>query len=92
MANTTGLKFGGRAKGTPNKGKNTELKDALEKASREAVEGILEDFSTLTTNEKLKLLATCLRYVMPQLKATEMTLDASESIPKWAREILEDNE
>ena len=90
MANTTGRKWGGRTKGTPNKGTNTDLKKAIEKVSHKAIEAILEDFESLTINDKIKLLSTSLRYVMPQLKSVETTLDTGDNIPTWVTQILND--
>ena len=90
MANTTRQKYGGRMKGTKNKAKNTELKAAIEDVSFKAIKSILADFDSLTINDKIKLLGTSLRYIMPQLKATEVTLDTNENVPKWVHDILND--
>ncbi len=64
MANNTGKKFGGRAKGTPNK-ITTEVKSKLV----ELIDGTISELSTanLTVANKLKLLEIALNYCIPKL-------------------------
>jgi hypothetical protein len=51
--NTTGKKFGGRTKGTPNK-LNSEIKDKLSSIISEAIDSF--DIADMTKAERLKLI------------------------------------
>ena len=73
--NTTGKKYGGRTKGTPNKLSN-EIKERLATILNEAMDSI--DVKTLTVSERLKLIQISVQYVIPRLKQVE---DVSENIP-----------
>ena len=66
--NTTGKKYGGRTKGTPNKLSN-EIKERLADIISEAIDSI--DVKTLTVSERLKLIQIGIQYVIPRLKHTE---------------------
>ena len=59
--NTTGNKFGGRTKGTPNK-LTSEIKDKLSTIINEAIDSI--DLDDMSKAEKLKLIQLGLPYVM----------------------------
>ena len=65
--NTTGKKFGGRTKGTPNK-LTSEIKDKLSTIINEAIDSI--DLDDMSKAEKLKLIQLGLPYVMtkPQIE------------------------
>ena len=73
--NTTGKKYGGRTKGTPNKLSN-EIKERLATILNEAMDSI--DVKTLTVSERLKLIQIGVQYVIPRLKQVE---DVSEDLP-----------
>ena len=64
MANNTGKKFGGRAKGVPNK-VTSEVKNKLV----ELIDGTIEELSStsLTVANKIKLLEIALNYCIPKL-------------------------
>ena len=66
--NTTGKKYGGRSKGTPNKLSN-EIKNKLSNLISEAIGSI--DIDSMTQNERLKLIQIGLTYVVPRLKQAE---------------------
>jgi hypothetical protein len=66
--NTTGKKYGGRTKGTPNKLSN-EIKEKLSKVLMNAMSTL--DIDSMTQNERLKLIQIGLTYVVPKLKHTE---------------------
>ena len=59
--NTTGKKFGGRQKGTPNK-LNNEIKDKLSNIINEAIDSI--DLENMSRAEILKLIQLGIPYVM----------------------------
>ena len=73
--NTTGKKYGGRTKGTPNKLSN-EIKERLATILNEAIDSI--DVKTLTVSERLKLIQISVQYVIPRLKQVE---DVTDEMP-----------
>ena len=73
--NTTGKKYGGRTKGTPNKLSN-EIKERLATILNEAMDSI--DVKTLTVSERLKLIQISVQYVIPRLKQVE---DVTDEMP-----------
>lgn len=64
MANNTGKKFGGRAKGVPNK-VTSEVKNKLV----ELIDGTISELSTANLNDanNIKLLEITLNYCIPKL-------------------------
>ena len=64
--NTTGKKFGGRTKGTPNK-LTSEIKDKLASVINEAI-----DLENMSKAEKLKLIQLGLPYVMTKPQQEEV--------------------
>ena len=67
--NTTGNKFGGRTKGTPNK-LNSIIKDKLSSILNETIDSL--DLDNMTKSERLKLIQLTLPYVItkPQIEET----------------------
>ena len=65
--NTTGNKYGGRTKGTPNK-LTSKIKDMLSCIISEAIDSL--DLETMTKSERLKLIQLGLPYIVtkPQLE------------------------
>tara|TARA_B110000881_G_scaffold145002_1_gene128251 strand:- start:69 stop:362 length:294 start_codon:yes stop_codon:yes gene_type:complete len=65
--NTTGKKYGGRTKGTPNK-LSAEIKESLSLLISEAVSSL--DINSMSKSEKLKLIQLGLPYVItkPQIE------------------------
>jgi len=65
--NTTGKKYGGRQKGTPNK-LNNEIKDKLSNIINEAIDSI--DLENMSRAEILKLIQLGLPYIItkPQIE------------------------
>ena len=65
--NTTGRKFGGRAKGTPNK-LTSKIKDKLSGIISEAIHSL--DIEKMSQSEKLKLIQLGLPYIVtkPQIE------------------------
>ena len=66
--NTTGKKFGGRQKGTPNK-LTSEIKDKLSTIISEVIDSI--DLENMSKAEKLKLIQLGLPYVMTKPQQEE---------------------
>jgi hypothetical protein len=71
MANTTGQKFGGRTKGTPNKTTN-EIREFYQLLIDENLEQIKTDLNALEPKERLKMILELSKFVIPTLKAIEM--------------------
>ena len=65
--NTTGNKFGGRTKGTPNK-LTSEIKEKLSSIISEAIDSL--EIETMSKSERLKLIQLGLPYIVtkPQIE------------------------
>ena len=70
--NTTGKKFGGRKKGTLNKD-TSELRGIFKKLIENNIEILQSDLSKLEPKERFKVILDLARFVLPTLKATELT-------------------
>ena len=66
--NTTGKKYGGRKKGTPNK-LTAEVKKKVQSLLDDAIDSI--DLSECTTAERIRLIEIGLRYTLPTMKQVE---------------------
>ena len=66
--NTTGKKYGGRKKGTPNK-LTAEVKEKIKGLLDGAIDSI--DLSECTTAERIRLIEIGLRYTLPTMKQVE---------------------
>ena len=85
--NTTGNKFGGRTKGTPNK-LTSEIKDKLSTIINEAIDSI--DLDSMSKAEKLKLIQLGLPYVMtkpqqeePQQEEQKFQIEIIDRLDKY---------
>ena len=67
MANTTGKKFGGREKGTPNK-LTKELRSALKDVLYDEIEQIPHRLDELEAKDRLELLVKLMPYVFPKVQ------------------------
>lgn len=66
--NTTGKKYGGRKKGTPNK-LTAEVKKKVQALLGGAIDSI--DLNECTTAERIRLIEIGLRYTLPTMKQVE---------------------
>ena len=66
--NTTGNKYGGRTKGTPNK-LTSKIKDKLSSIISEAIDSL--DLETMTKSERLKLIQLGLPYIVTKPQPEE---------------------
>ena len=66
--NTTGKKYGGRKKGTPNK-LTAEVKEKVQSLLDGAIGSI--DLNECTTAERIRLIEIGLRYTLPTMKQVE---------------------
>lgn len=71
MANTTGKKFGGRTKGTPNK-TTEEIREKFQSLISNNLETLEEDLKGLEPEKRLKYVIELSRFVIPTLKATDL--------------------
>jgi hypothetical protein len=67
MANTTGKKYGGREKGTPNK-LTKELRYLLKDLIYNELESLDEKLKKLDTKERIELIIKFLPYTLPKLQ------------------------
>ena len=67
--NTTGKKFGGRTKGTPNK-LNSKIKDKLSSIISEAIDSF--DLEDMTKAERLKLIQLGMPYIITKPQQEEI--------------------
>lgn len=72
--NNTGKKFGGRMPGTPNK-LTTELRKKISDALSNSIENLESDLATLSTKERLEIVAKLLNFILPKLKEVEINTD-----------------
>ena len=91
--NSTGKKFGGRQKGTPNK-LNNEIKDKLSNIINEAIDSI--DLDDMSKAEKLKLIQLGLPYVMtkpqqeePQQEEQKFQIEIIDRLDKYKDRTLD---
>jgi|GEM_PF-407491 hypothetical protein len=82
MANTTGKKFGGREKGTPNK-LTAELRSALKDVLYEEIEQIPHRLDELEAKDRLEQLIKLMPYVFPKVQSVSQSLDKPMS---WERQ------
>ncbi|MDB9732883.1 hypothetical protein OAA96_03725 [Polaribacter sp.] len=72
MANTTGKKYGGRQKGTPNK-LTKELRSVLKDILYQELEQIQEHLETLNSKERVELLIKLMPYILPKVTTISHT-------------------
>ena len=84
--NTTGNKFGGRTKGTPNK-LTSKIKEKLSCIISEAIDSL--DLETMTKSERLKLIQLGLPYIVtkpqteePQQEEQKFQIEIIDSLSK----------
>ena len=80
MANTTGKKFGGRKKGTPNK-TTEEIRERFQLLISDNLEGLEEDLSGLDAEKRIKYVIELAKFVVPTLKATSLKTEGFLNIP-----------
>ena len=72
MANTTGVKYGGRQKGTPNK-LTKELRSVLKDILYQELEQIQTHLDTLKPKERVELLIKLMPFVLPKVTSISHT-------------------
>ena len=71
MANTTGKKYGGRQKGTPNR-LIKELRESLALIMKSEIELLPQHLKNLEIKDRLSLLVRLLPYLMPKAELEEL--------------------
>ncbi|WP_291118805.1 hypothetical protein [Flavobacterium sp. UBA6135] len=69
-----GEKTGGRSKGTPNR-TTAEIRELFQKLIDENLDTISNDLKELKPEQRLKFIIEFSKFVIPTLKATEMTYE-----------------
>ena len=72
MANTTGKKYGGREKGTPNR-LTKELRSVLKDIVYQELEKIEERLNELEPKERLQLVIKLMPYALPKVNSISHT-------------------
>ena len=72
MANTTGVKYGGREKGTPNR-MTKELRSVLKDILYQELEQIQVHLDNLKSKERIELLIKLMPYVLPKVTSVSHT-------------------
>jgi hypothetical protein len=72
MANTTGNKYGGREKGTPNR-MTKELRSVLKDVLFEEIEALQERLDALKPKERVELLIKLMPYALPKVTTISHT-------------------
>ena len=74
MANTTGLKFGGRTKGTPNR-LTKEVRSILKEVLYVEISQLNKHFEELEPKVRIELLIKLMPYVCPKITLESHKLD-----------------
>ena len=74
MANTTGTKFGGRTKGTPNR-TTAETKELIQNVVSNELDNITELLNKLEPKERIDAVIKLLPYIVPT--QSEIAIDAN---------------
>jgi len=77
----------GRPKGTPNKATN-KVRRAFQNLIEGNLEQIEKDLKTLTAKDRIQAIQGLAKFVLPQLKALEISEDVNTQIPDIARQLL----
>jgi len=85
MANTTGKKFGGRTKGTPNKctAETKALLVDLITGQTDRIQEALDEVFECNKREYLQIMVRLLPYVMPKATEVESTETAKHQKLSW---------
>ena len=76
MANSTGIKHGGRKKGTPNR-LTRELRDVLKDVVYQELSLVQENLSKLDPKDRIDLLIKLIPFVCPKIKSENHDLNES---------------
>ena len=82
MGNTTGKKFGGRAKGTPNKTTKAlrEVFTELLEDNIGSLQGLLDKVAKEDPQKAIELILKLSEFVLPKLRATEVNNESEKTL------------
>jgi hypothetical protein len=86
--NNTKQKFGGRAKGTPNKA-TAELRERFTSLLESNFETIQNDLNSLEPKDRIKTLLEISKFVIPTLKAVDNSIQLSNEDLKFDFDVKE---
>ena len=72
-----GIKTGGRTKGTPNK-TTSEIREHFQNLIAENLEQLKDDLKELEPMQRLKIIIELSKFVVPTLKATDLSLSDNQ--------------
>ena len=73
MANTTGLKTGGRTKGTPNR-TTSEIREQFQLLISNNLQTLQSDLEALEPKDRIKSIIELSKFVIPTLKAQDLMI------------------
>lgn len=79
MANTTGKKFGGRQKGSPNR-TTKEIRNLFQQLLETNFTKLQSDLDKLKPEQRVKAILELAKFVVPTLKAIDLSTDAPPQI------------
>jgi hypothetical protein len=79
MANTTGQKYGGRQKGGVNI-ITAEIRNHYQTLITNNIEKLQSDIETLEPLQRLKVIIELSKFVIPQLKATDLIIETEPAV------------
>ena len=82
MANTTGKKYGGRKKGTPNK-LSKELRIVLKDVLFNELVNIETHLESLEPKERIELIIRMLPFVLPKMQQASHTINEPIDYEHW---------
>jgi hypothetical protein len=71
MANTTGKKFGGRSKGTPNK-TTAQIRNEFQLLISNNIETLQKDIDLLEPKDRIKTIIEFSKFILPTLRGVEV--------------------
>ena len=74
------MKTGGRVKGTPNK-LTTEVRKIISDSLTPTLENLQNDLNSLSTKDRLDIVAKLLNFVLPKLKETDINTISDNQQP-----------
>ena len=89
MANTTGKKFGGRKKNTPNK-ITSNLREWLEKLINKNRLQIERDIKALSPKDRLQVLEKFMQYTIPRMKSIETKIDFNQLTDNQLENVIDE--
>jgi hypothetical protein len=83
MANNTGLKYGGRESGTPNR-LTKELRAALKNILHQEIELLPDHFNKLEPKDRLELLVKLLPFALPKVEPESYEIGEGGIVDSWS--------